>query len=115
MRKHLLLRLRVLVYHVRHEVHVVPKQQQQKQLSRLEGCELLVDEPSIEVLMTQVIDHSQFLGQRLHLVALLVEPEVVLQEVGELQGHQLLARIDEQRGGVDHGFPDIAAMLRQLL
>ena len=62
--------------------------------------------------MAQVVDHSQFLGQRLHLVALLVEPEVVLQEVGELQGHQLLARIDEQRGGVDHGLPDIAGMLR---
>lgn len=60
MRKHLFLGLRVLVYHIRNKMHIVPQQKQQELFPSLEGRELFIDEPSVEVLMTEVIDHSEF-------------------------------------------------------
>lgn len=37
--------------------------------------------------MPEVVHHAELLGKCLHLVAFLVESEVIMEEVGELQGH----------------------------
>lgn len=40
-------------------MHIVPQEKQQKLFSSFEGREFFIDEPSIEVLMTEVIDHAE--------------------------------------------------------
>ena len=63
MLKYLFLRLRVLVDHIRHKVHIVPQEKQQKLFSSLERSELFIDEPSVEVLMAEIIDNAELLRQ----------------------------------------------------